>query len=264
MTHAGKPDLDELRRASQLALDESQITHSNALHGSNMRNQMKIKQLTGEDWQKIARPRSKSPGNGRNTRGSSSDRNAASKLQSFFGARPPSEMIIHEIKSYFPSHHQKDIEKTMRMSVRRSQRLSRAASRLSVVSNASLASSLRDASLRDAPPIPSIADTWLQSAGQATTTATPQPNTPQPNTQTNRNSRPISASRFNLPQESYRDSVASSSLQPLQEESPIEPNRKSYVSFDSASEDNAGSRQSLIDENASVAATDGGSVDGRL
>ena len=265
MTHAGMPDLDELRRASQLALDESQITHSNALHGSNMRNQMKIKQLTGEDWQKIARPRSKSPGSGRNGRGSSSDRNASSKLQSFFGARPPSEMIIHEIKSYFPRHHQKDIEKTMRMSVRRSQRLSRAASRLSVVSNASLASSLRDASLRDAPPIPSIADTWLQGAGQTTTTATtPQPNTPQPNTQANRNSRPISGSRFNLPQTSYRDSVASSSLQPLQEESPVEPNRKSYVSFDSASEDNAGSRQSLIDENASVAATDGGSVDGRL
>lgn len=34
----------------------------------------------------------------------------------------------------------------------------------------------------------------------------------------------------------YRDSVASSMLEPLQEESPIEPNRKSYVSFDSGSD----------------------------
>ena len=129
MTHAGKPDLDELRRASQLAMDESQITHSNALHSSNARNQMKIQQLTGEDWQNIARPRSRSPGTARNTRFSNLDRTPSSKLQSFFGARPPSEMIIHEITNYFPSHRQKDIEKTMRMSVRRSQRLSRAASR---------------------------------------------------------------------------------------------------------------------------------------
>lgn len=256
MTHAGKPDLDELRRASQLAMDESQMTHSNALHNSNTRNQMKIKQITGEDLQRIMRPMSPSS---KNSRLSNSDRNPASKLQSFFGARPPSEMIIHEIQSYFPSHHQKDIEKTMRMSVRRSQRLSRAASRLSVVSNASYASSLREASLRDAPPIPSIADTWLTGAGQPNA----QNNAQKTN---NRLSRPLSvSSRFNLPQTSYRDSIASSSLQPLQEESPVEPNRKSYVSFDSASEDAATSRQSLIDdENASVAATDGGSLSERL
>lgn len=262
MTHAGKPDLDELRRASQLAMDESQITHSNALHSSNARNQMKIQQLTGEDWQNIARPRSRSPGTARNTRFSNLDRTPSSKLQSFFGARPPSEMIIHEITNYFPSHRQKDIEKTMRMSVRRSQRLSRAASRLSVVSNASLASSLRDASLRDAPPIPSIADTWLNNGGQPNNTQ--QQNAQSNNTQASRTSRPPSGSRFNLPQTSFRDSVASSTLQPLQEESPIEPNRKSYVSFDSMSEDAGGSRHSIIDETASVAATDGGSVNERM
>lgn len=265
MIHAGKPDLDELRRASQLAFDESQITHNNALNSSNSKNQMKIQQLTGEAWQKIMRPRS--PANPRNPRNSNLDRNPVSKLQSFFGARPPSEMIIHELQSYFPSHHREDIEKTMRMSVRRSQRVSRAASRLSVVSNASYASSLRDASLRDAPPIPAIADTWLNAAGKPNNA---QPNAQpkaqsnmQSNAQTNRTSSG-SAPQFNLPQAAYRDSVASSSLQPLQEESPVEPNRKSYVSFDSASEDASTSRQSLIDENASVAATDGGSLNERL
>ena len=276
MIHAGKPDLDELRRASQFAMDESQITHSNAINSSNSRNQIKIQQLTGENWQKIARPRS--PVNSRNPRlSNNADRKPSSKLQSFFGARPPSEMIIHEITSFFPSHHREDIEKTMRMSVRRSQRLSRGASRLSVVSNASLASSLREASLRDAPPIPSIADTWLNGAGQPNNTQpTSQPKTQSnaqentqintsANTQANRVSRPLSVSRFNLPQAAYRDSVASSSLQPLQEESPVEPNRKSYVSFDSISEDANTSRQSLIDdENASVAATDGGSLNERM
>lgn len=247
--HAGEPDMDELDRASQLVLDESQVIHMNALSSSNMRNQLKIQQLTGETWAKLKQPispvSSRHPPNEQEMQ--AVGRHQASKLRSFFGARPPSEMIIHEITSYFPSHHREDIERTMRMSIRRSQRLSRAASRLSVVSNASYASSLRDASLRDAPPIPSIADTWLNNGGQPARTA-----------------RPLSVSKFNLPQAAYRDSVASSSLQPLQEESPTEPNRKSYVSFDSGSDEANTSRQSVFDETASVAATDGGSLNERL
>ncbi|KAH2139574.1 hypothetical protein KXV72_000914 [Aspergillus fumigatus] len=247
--HAGEPDTDELRRASQLALDESQMTHMNALSSSNVRNQIKIQQLTGEPWHHIKQPLS--PVSARQPQAHndhdqslqmSTERPSVAKLRSFFGARPPSEMIIHELTSYFPGHQREDIEKTMRMSIRRSQRLSRAASRLSVLSNTSYASSLRDA-----PPIPSIADTWLNPGAPST-----------------RASRPLSVSRFNLPQTSYRDSIASSSLQPLQEESPIEPNRKSYVSFDSGSDDPSNSRQSLLDENASVAATDGGSFNERL
>ncbi|KAI9924434.1 ATP binding [Aspergillus wentii] len=273
--HAGEPETDELRRASQLAQDESQTAHFNALSGSNPRNQIKIQQLTGESWHTIKQPMSPvsrhPPSQGQNPNPSEQDpqlsnldRHPVAKLRSFFGARPPSEMIIHEIQSYFPSHHREDIEKTMRMSVRRSQRLSRATSRLSVVSNASFASSLRDASLRDAPPIPplppippmpSLADSWFASeAGSQTAQAA----------QTARPARPLSVTKFNLPQASYRDSVASSSLQPLQEESPVEPNRKSYVSFDSGSDEPSTSRQSIFDESASVAATDGGSMNERL
>ncbi|KKK13421.1 hypothetical protein P175DRAFT_0428262 [Aspergillus ochraceoroseus IBT 24754] len=249
--HAGEPDADELRRASQLAMDESQVAHMNALSSSNMRNQMKIQQLTGESWNSIRQPMSpvssrhnQTPGDYDMRPSLATERLVSNKLRSFFGARPPSEMIIHEITSYFPSHHREDIEKTMRMSVRRSQRLSRAASRLSVLSNTSYASSLRDA-----PPIPSIADTWLNNGAPPTRAA-----------------RPLSiiSTRPSLPSTTYRDSIASSSLQPLQEESPIEPNRKSYVSFDSGSDDPSTSRQSLIDENASVAATDGGSFNERL
>ncbi|KAL4734540.1 kinase-like domain-containing protein [Aspergillus similis] len=247
--HAGEPDAEEVHRAAQLALDESQQAHMNALSSSNMRNQMKIQQLTGESWHNIRQPMS--PVSSRHN-ATPSDHDIrppqvserVSKLRSFFGARPPSEMIIHEISSYFPGHQREDIEKTMRMSVRRSQRLSRAASRLSVVSNTSYASSLRDA-----PPIPSIADTWLNNGAPPTRAA-----------------RPLSvlSTRPGLPSTSYRDSIASSSLHPLQEESPVEPNRKSYVSFDSGSDDPNNSRHSLLDENASVAATDGGSFNERL
>lgn len=233
--HAGEPEPDELHRAAQLAGDESQR------NTGGMRNPLKkIEQLTGESWHNIKQPTS--PNTSRQHQPQISvERQSGSKLRSFFGARPPSEMIIHEITSYFPSHHREDIEKTMRMSVRRSQRLSRAASRLSVVSNLSYVSSLKDA-----PPIPSIADTWLNQGAPPT-----------------RASRPLSVSKFNLPQTVYRDSIASSTLQPLQEESSIEPNRESYVSFTS-SDDPIGSRQSLVDESASIAMTDGGSLNERL
>lgn len=247
--HTGEPDAEELRRAAQLALDESQATHLNALSSSNARNQLKIQQLTGEPWHHIKQPispltseRSRHVANEEHELSPTStnmDRASSSKLRSFFGARPPSEMIIHELTSYFPSHQREDIEKTMRLSVRRSQRMSRAASRLSVVSNISFASSMKDA-----PPIPSIADTWL-TGGQSARTA-----------------RPLSVARSHLPQISYRDSIASSSLQPLQEESPIEPDRKSYVSFDSGSDpvsvDPGSAHRSFLDETLSVAATDGG------
>lgn len=268
--HAGEPDLDELRRASQLAVDESQVTHLNALSSSNTRNQLKIQQLTGESWHNIKQPLS--PMGPRHRPSNSSDQDAqqahegkaVAKLRSFFGQRPPSEMIIHELPSFFPSHDKQDIEKTMRMSVRRSQRLSRAASRLSVVSNYSLASSLKDAPplppLPSIPPIPSFADTWLQNQSQN-------------GGQGSRPARPLSVSKVNfpqaqasnLPQASYRDSIASSSLQPLQEESPVEPNRKSYVSFDSGSDEPNPALQSIsFDESVSVAATDGGSFNDRL
>lgn len=250
--HAGEPEAEELQRSAQLALDESQVAHMNALSTSNVRNQIKLQKLTGESWHNIRQPRSPltaAPDRQKDeyptiVTSPASDRQQSTKLRSFFGARPPSEMIIHELTSYFPSHQKEDIEKTMRLSVRRSQRLSRAASRLSVVSNISLASSLRDA-----PPIPSIAETWLAGSGQ----------------QTARTPRPLSVSRFNLPQ-SFRDSIASSNLQPLQEESPVEPNRKSYVSFDSGSETLGGdTRHTFLDEPISATTIDGaGSINERL
>jgi len=86
--------------------------------------------------------------------------------------------------------------------------LSKVNSRLSVASNLSFTSSVADA-----PPMPSIADTWLMGGQLAKV-------------------RPLDLSRNNR----FRDSVASSLLERVQEESPVEPNRKSYVSFDSGSD----------------------------
>jgi mitogen-activated protein kinase kinase kinase len=256
----GEPDKDELLRAAQLASGESEVIHKSALSSNSMRNQIKLQKLTGESWPDIRQPISPSITTDRhrniiataddlersemmNLPMPFSDQAGSKMLRQFLGGRPPSEMIVQELTSYFPKHHREEIEKTMRLSVRRSQRMSRAASRLSVVSNVSYASSLKDA-----PPIPSIADAWLTQNGQPA-----------------RASRPLSVSRFALPNMAFRDSFASSSLQPLQEESPIEPNRKSYVSFDSGSETNNhdATRQSYFDVSPSVEAAENDSLHGR-
>lgn len=135
------------------------------------------------------------------------------RIKEVEGRRPPSELISQDLTTYFPDQPRETIERTVRMSMRRSARLSRAVSRISVPSNGSFISSLKDA-----PPLPNIADFWAQAPARGIP-------------------RPLSVSRAG--QNAYRDSIASSALQPLQEESPDdanEPNRKSYVSFESDSQ----------------------------
>ncbi|RMD42901.1 hypothetical protein DV735_g2205, partial [Chaetothyriales sp. CBS 134920] len=240
----GPPDMEEVRKAAKLAADETQILHANAISSNNMRNQIKLQKLTGESWHQMQAPMSPVTTTDRNRnfiataddyeRKEAEERarasTQASKLRTFFGARPPSEMIVQEISSYFPAHQKEDIEKTMRLSVRRSHRMSRAASRLSVMSNFSYASSVKDAP--PVPAMPSIADAWLAQSGQTGSKGV----------------RPLSvSSRLALPGLSYRDSVASSTLQPLrEEESALEPNRKSYVSFESGSDSNGRSEMARI------------------
>ena len=243
----GPPDVDELHKAARIAADESQILHSNAISTNNMRNQIKLQKLTGESWHNIQAPISPVTTTDRNRnfiatadeydrqeaqQHFSNPSNQDSRMRTFYGARPPSEMIVQELTSYFPAHQREDIEKTVRLSARRSQRMSRAQSRLSVMSNLSMASSLKDAP--PVPSIPSIAESWVVQSGLSA---------PAPSV------RPLSiiSNRFNLSGQSYRDSIASSTLQPLQEESPLEPNRKSYVSFDSGSDAEA-ARISFFDE----------------
>ena len=233
--HAGEPDVEELRKASSIALEEQNEIHYNAVTANSGRSKSKLTKLTGENWDDVSYPLSPATYlDGTRTRPrADSGRNQLSQgwddtppqrtlsnkrpIKEFLGGRPPSEMISQELTTYFPDHKKETIENTVRQSIRRSQRLSRAASRISVVSNASYTS----ASLKDAPPLPNIADAWLQSVPRT------------------RVARPLSVSRFNMPQNAYRDSIASSSLQPLAEESPSdsnEPNRKSYVSFESDSQ----------------------------
>ena len=241
--HAGEPGFDEIMRSRQINQEEINENHKNAIASNNSRNIMKVQRLTGESLSAMQYPLSSATfeGNPRERQRTGTmppvqeipvpkrtdSRRAPKPMKQFLGARPPSELISKEMTTYFPDHNQADIERAVTLSQRRSARLSRAMSRLSIASNISIASSLKDA-----PPIPSIADQWL------TGTSSTNP--------AGRGPRPLSVSRF---QSSWRDSVVSTSLQPLQEESPIEPNRKSYVSMDSASD---GAAISVTDPDAST------------
>ncbi|KAI9826775.1 MAG: ATP binding [Phylliscum demangeonii] len=249
--HVGEPGPDDLQKAARIAAEESSNAKASAITKSMNRTLIKLEQLTGEPRKNIQYPilpasyasshsrrsaerersmalplRDQVPADAREdddddeeldeqrTRTAQSDR---SVLHRFFGQRPPSELISSDLAAYFPAHPKEDIEKTVRLSMRRSARLSRATSRLSTASSLSMASSLKDA-----PPVPIIAESWL-TAGQLP------PKTP----------RPLRIPRVGLPQSSSRDSIASSALEPLQE-SHLEPNRKSFVSFESGSVSAAG------------------------
>ena len=227
--HAGEPDEDDLRKAISIFNEELSEAQSKAIQ-SNIPNP-KVERTLGESFDHIAgysgaRTRADSGANqGRDhSEPSGSSIIPRPRIKKFLGARPPSELISQELTSYFPDHQKEAIERTVRMSMRRSARLSRAFSHVSVASNGSFV-----AGLKDAPPLPSVPETWLAGG------------------HTRGGPRPLSVHRFTNP--AYRDSIASSSLQPLPEESPVEPNRKSYVSFDSDSNvndaNNADDNQSL-------------------
>ena len=226
--HSGEPEEDQLRTAAGIAVQQVQQPQNIKLP-VNYRSQEKVRQIMGESLPALSYPLSPASQMERREHIKSTAQDLereeprlmtttpahrARKLKEFYGARPPSELIASDLITYFPDVQKEEIEKTVRMSVRRSRRISRATSRLSTASNFSIASSLKDA-----PPLPTIADSWLNGANQA------------------RVPRPLSVMRLGVPSQNprlsmtYRDSVTSSVLEPLEEESPSEANRRSYTSF---------------------------------
>lgn len=229
---AGEPGEAELQRAAAIAMEEEQQKHARALETVDKRSQLKVQKMLGEKWNdQLQSPLSpiSYQDRERNLHNAAKDlerppsvaetrpeRRMPGALRQFGGLRPPSELIASDLTSYFPDHTREDIDRTARLSMRRSTRLSKVNSRLSVASSLSFASSIQDA-----PPIPTIADSWLNANSQLAKI------------------RPRD-SHIRPPQHAYnRDSVTSSMLDTLQEESPIEPNRKSYVSFTESGSDSA-------------------------
>jgi mitogen-activated protein kinase kinase kinase len=169
--HAGEPDDEDLRKAASIAFEEYSESHAAALAINHKSSRVKLEKITGESLETFSSPLSPAPFQlprgppERQRSGSSatqdwdppkrsdSFRSPKPRIKEFLGGRPPSELISQELTTYFPDHQKETIERAVRMSMRRSARLSRAASRISVASNISFASSLKDA-----PPLPNIAD----------------------------------------------------------------------------------------------------------
>ena len=213
---AGEPGDAELQRAAAIAMEEAAQSHARALEKTDKRSQVKLQKLLGEGWDEgLRHPMSRGGysggGQGYSEMEERQPRGRKGLLRQFGGLRPPSELITSDLTSYFPDHPREDIDRTARMSLRRSTRLSRVNHRLSVASSMSFASSIQDA-----PPIPTIADSWLNATNQA-------------------KNRPQNG----LGRLQFRDSVASSMLDTLQEESPIDSTRKSFTSFADSSSDGA-------------------------
>lgn len=219
--HTGEPEEDQLRQAANIANQQQMQQTQQVYVPASNRSQLKIEKITGESLAAVSYPLSPASARererhidlaGKDLERADSARTTASmrmkRIKELHGGRPPSELIASDLSTYFPDFKKDEIDKTVRMSIRRSRRISRATNRLSTSSNMSFADSLKDA-----PPLPAISDAWLNNGGQ-------------------RGLRPLSVMRLGTPAAGgYRDSVASSVLEPLDEESPLEPNRKSYVSF---------------------------------
>ena len=226
----GDPEGPQLVKASEIAKEQLRATTS----PSNIlgeRSMQKIKQLTGEPITSLppvsypmspaSLARREEHLNSAAIDLESSDpsvptpRPRPRKVDSFMSGRPESQFVMNDPATFFPIN-KEEVNRAVRMSIRRSARLSRANSRLSQGSRLSTASTFSvgsNPSSSDVPAVPAIPASFAN--GEST------PVRP----------RPLSILRLGRPTSHVRDSVASSALDPLDEESSYEPNRKSYVSF---------------------------------
>ncbi|CCU77369.1 unnamed protein product [Blumeria hordei] len=258
--HQGVPGNPELQRAAAIAAEESATVSNQAPRAFEEKAQAKGTKPVNDTW-KSKQQHSLSPTSYTSTSPGERERNVhnAAKdlerpsapeiqgafnrplenkqgvLRQFFGARPPSELITSDLTTYFPDHPREEIDRTARLSLRRSTRLSKVNSRLSVASNFSYASSIENA-----PPMPTIADTWLSGNSHIAKV------------------KPLDLSRGNVNR--FRDSMASALLEPLREEATLEPNRKSFVSSDGGS-DNANVNNNDSDVQAGASFYEDGSTE---
>jgi len=217
------PTSAEVLAAQQIARDEMPDPTSRAIEDNILKQ--KVKNLTGED--RIRSPPTSgglspipSPRNNRDSTSSTMGQKASKKITAFFGQRPPSELISSNLAEYFPDHEHKALERTVRNSMRRSARMSKYNSRLSVATTRSYASSMSTDSI---PPVPTVGGMWLNQGSQSTIL---------PSLALDRLTRPPSVRRSILMPTAFNKDEYLGAV-PEDDVSTVLPNRKSYMSFDS-------------------------------
>ncbi|KAA8911148.1 kinase-like domain-containing protein [Sphaerosporella brunnea] len=207
------PSSAEFLAAQQIARDETPENNTARAFEGNLRS-TKVRNITGED---MSGPLS--PGMATRSRNSVINHKTSKKITAFFGQRPPSELISSNLAEYFPDHEHKALERTVRNSMRRSARMSKYNSRLSVATTRSYASSISGDSI---PPVPTVGGMWLNQSPQATVL---------PSFPMDGGRRPPSVRRSVLmpttySKEEYLGAVPEDDVSPG-------ANRKSYMSFES-------------------------------
>jgi mitogen-activated protein kinase kinase kinase len=229
--HQGEPDEEQLKTAANMA---AQIAAANGTGPAifipqNPKSQSKIQQITGEALPPMTYPQSPASVSARERHIFNAQQDhrfhtglttPRPRMKEVAGGRPPSELIASDLTTYFPDFGQDEIDRTVRMSIRRSRRVSRATNRLSMASNISGISSIAG----DTPPVPNIPMSQFHLAGL------PGIQDHFINKDGPRTLRPLSVLR--LGGNSWRDSVASTVLDRLDEEGTLDDEhpRQSFAS----------------------------------
>lgn len=176
---SGEPTEVELHTSAALMVSEEKLGRKLIDGSMDTKNVNKITQLLGPGWEKTVEgddvPAHSFSSTftkehtfmmqdlGRMYPANPPTINLKTGVSQFGPLRPVSEYITQEIGAFFPDLDADQINKTARMSMRRSARLSRLNNRLSVASVFSLASSGAGGNeAEEAPPIPAIADSWFR------------------------------------------------------------------------------------------------------
>lgn len=93
-------------------------------------------------------------------------RGPKARIKEFFGGRPPSELISSNLQDYFPETSTLVLEKTVRNSIRRSQRMSVAARGSYGGRRFSNSSLMSIASQRSMNTIPTVGDAWISATAK--------------------------------------------------------------------------------------------------
>lgn len=158
------PSIAEFRRAQKIA-DEQQGNLKDQAMVNNISKLKKIGGFFGEMPSHIRGNSGSTTSPLQSPVSLTTPRGPKARIKEFFGGRPPSELISSNLQDYFPETSSSVLEKTVRNSIRRSQRMSSAA-RGPYGRRFSNGSMMSMASYRSMASVPSVGDAWISATAK--------------------------------------------------------------------------------------------------